>query len=138
MDEEHQTADDIWVCIDTSGSVTEEELTCTMAEILDAMRQAGLKGSISFFDSNITEPEPFESENDLKDLTAQGGGGTSFHIIFRYLKEKLYPNLPRAILIFTDGCARFPDEKEAFNVPVLWLICKGGNADVPWGQVIQL
>ena len=138
MDEEHQTADDIWVCIDTSGSVTGEELTCTMAEILDAMRQAGLKGSISFFDSNITEPEPFESEKDLKNLTAQGGGGTSFHIIFRYLKEKLYPNLPRAILIFTDGCARFPDEKEAFNVPVLWLICKGGNADVPWGQVIQL
>lgn len=138
MDEEHQTADDIWVCIDTSGSVTEEELTCTMAEILDAMRQAGLKGRISFFDSNITEPEPFEFENDLKNLTAQGGGGTSFHIIFRYLKEKLYPDLPRAILIFTDGYARFPEEKAALDVPVLWLICKGGNADVPWGQVIQL
>ena len=138
MDEEHQTADDIWVCIDTSGSVTGEELTCTMAEILDAMRQAGLKGRISFFDSNITEPEPFEFENDLKNLTAQGGGGTSFHIIFRYLKEKLYPDLPRAILIFTDGYARFPEEKAALNVPVLWLICKGGNADVPWGHVIQL
>lgn len=138
MDEEHQTTDDIWVCIDTSGSVTEEELTCTMAEILDAMRQAGLKGRISFFDSNITEPEPFEFENDLKNLTAQGGGGTSFHIIFRYLKEKLYPDLPRAILIFTDGYARFPEQKAALDVPVLWLICKGGNADVPWGQVIQL
>lgn len=138
MDEEHQTADDIWVCIDTSGSVTGEELTCTMAEILDAMRQAGLKGRISFFDSNITEPEPFEFENDLKNLTAQGGGGTSFHIIFRYLKEKLYPDLPRAIFIFTDGYARFPEQKAALDVPVLWLICKGGNADVPWGQVIQL
>lgn len=138
MDKEHQTADDIWVCIDTSGSVTGEELTCTMAEILDAMRQAGLKGRISFFDSNITEPEPFEFENDLKNLTAQGGGGTSFHIIFRYLKEKLYPDLPRAILIFTDGYARFPEQKAALDVPVLWLICKGGNADVPWGQVIQL
>ena len=138
MDEEHQTADDIWVCIDTSGSVTGEELTCTMAEILDAMRQAGLKGRISFFVSNITEPEPFEFENDLKNLTAQGGGGTSFHIIFRYLKEKLYPDLPRAILIFTDGYARFPEQKAALDVPVLWLICKGGNADVPWGQVIQL
>ena len=138
MDEEHQTADDIWVCIDTSGSVTGEELTCTMAEILDAMRQAGLKRRISFFDSNITEPEPFEFENDLKNLTAQGGGGTSFHIIFRYLKEKLYPDLPRAILIFTDGYARFPEQKAALDVPVLWLICKGGNADVPWGQVIQL
>ena len=109
-----------------------------MAEILDAMRQAGLKGRISFFDSNITEPEPFEFENDLKNLTAQGGGGTSFHIIFRYLKEKLYPDLPRAILIFTDGYARFPEQKAALDVPVLWLICKGGNADVPWGQVIQL
>lgn len=138
MDEEHQTADDIWVCINTSGSVTGEELTCTMAEILDAMRQAGLKGRISFFDSNITEPEPFEFENDLKNLTTQGGGGTSFHIIFRYLKEKLYPDLPRAILIFTDGYARFPEQKAALDVPVLWLICKGGNADVPWGQVIQL
>ncbi len=138
MDEEHQTADDIWICIDTSGSVTGEELTCTMAEILDAMRQAGLKGRISFFDSNITEPEPFEFENDLKNLTAQGGGGTSFHIIFRYLKEKLYPDLPRAILIFTDGYAKFPEQKATLDVPVLWLICKGGNADVPWGQVIQL
>ncbi|MCI6730811.1 MAG: hypothetical protein MR487_00570 [Lachnospiraceae bacterium] len=48
VDEDNGYANHIWVCVDTSGSISEEELACAMAEILDAMAQAGLKGSISF------------------------------------------------------------------------------------------
>lgn len=67
-----------WQCVDTSASISEEELAIAMAEILDAMRQARLKGKITFFDSYITELEPFESEAELKKITPSGGGGTSF------------------------------------------------------------
>ncbi len=137
-DEDNGSANDIWVCVDTSASISEEELACAMAEILDAMRQARLKGKISFFDSNITEPEPFETERELQKITPSGGGGTSFHIIFAYLREKMYPELPRAILIFTDGYAMWPMERDAMDVPVLWLISKDGRDDAPWGRVAKM
>lgn len=138
MDEDDGSANDIWVCVDTSASISEEELATAMVEILDAMRQARLKGKISFFDSNITEPEPFESETELKRLTPSGGGGTSFRIIFDYLQERMYPELPKAILIFTDGYARWPKEQDAMEVPVLWLISREGRDDAPWGRVAKL
>ena len=138
VDEDDGSANDIWVCVDTSASISEEELATAMAEILDAMRQARLKGKISFFDSNITEPKPFESEAELKKITPSGGGGTSFQIIFDYLQERMYPELPKAILVFTDGYAWWPEEKDAMEVPVLWLISKGGKDDAPWGSVARL
>ncbi len=138
VDEDDGSANDIWVCLDTSASISEEELAGAMTEILDAMRQARLKGKISFFDSNIIEPRPFESEAELKKITPSGGGGTSFQIIFDYLRERLYPELPKAILIFTDGYARWPKEEAALGVPVLWLISRGRKDDAPWGRVTKL
>ena len=138
VDEDDGSANDIWVCVDTSSSISEEELSCAMTEILDAMRQARLKGKISFFDSNITEPETFDSEADLKRVIPSGGGGTSFQIIFDYLQRKMYPELPKAILIFTDGYAPWPNERAAQDVAVLWLISKDGKDDAPWGKVVKL
>lgn len=138
VDEDDGSANDIWVCVDTSASISAEELATAMTEILDAMRQARLKGKISFFDSNITEPEPFESEAELKKITPNGGGGTSFQIIFDYLQERMYPEMPKAILIFTDGFARWPEEQDAMEVPVLWMISSNGRDSAPWGRVVKL
>ena len=125
--EEEGRVPDVWICVDTSASVCEEELSDLMAEIWDAMRQTGMTGIISFFDSSVTDPEPFSSEEELKAQKPVGGGGTSFYAIFRYLKEHIYPALPRAILIFTDGYAECPQEEAALRVPVLWLISRGAG-----------
>ena len=138
VDEDDGSANDIWVCLDTSASISEEELASAMTEILDAMRQARLKGKLSFFDRNISEPRTFESEAELKKITPSGGGGTSFQIIFDYLQERIYPELPKAILIFTDGYAKWPKEEAALGVPVLWLISRDRKDDAPWGRVAKL
>lgn len=139
MDEEKGSARDIWICIDTSASVTNKELKMAINEVQDAMRQTGLTGAVSFFDGNITDPVSFTTEDEFDAIKPVGGGGTSYHPIFRCLTEQFYPDLPRAILIFTDGYVfGWPEEKEAMNVPVLWLISKGGNTDVPWGKLIEL
>lgn len=48
-------------------------------------------------------------------------------------------NLPKAILIFTDGAIwNWPREEQALGVPVLWLISKNGNKKAPWGTVAEL
>lgn len=138
IDDEKSLASDIWVCVDTSASISDEELLKVMFEIQDAMRQAGLTGSVSFFDSGITDPVPFTTEEEFKMITPYGGGGTSFHSIFDYMKKKMYPDLPKAILVFTDGYALWPEEEDALNVPVLWLIRECGDKDVPWGRVAEI
>ena len=134
---EEGEAKDLWVCVDTSASITDRELSAAMDEILDAMRQAGLEGMISYFDSSVTSPAPFSSEEELLAAKPLGGGGTSFTRIFSYMKEELYPKLPRAILIFTDGLAACPPEEAAMDVPVIWLVTKGGKTDMPWGTVLE-
>lgn len=139
IDYDQGSVSDIWVCVDASGSISDEQLTKFVLEVCDAMRQAGLTGSVSFFDTNITSPRPFTTEAEFRTAVPVGGGGTSFHVIFRYLKEHLYPDLPRAILIFTDGFVfDWPEETAALGVPVLWLICEDGNTAVPWGLTAQM
>lgn len=139
LDEDNGSAQGIWVCIDTSASISEKELSEAMFEVQDAMRQAGLKGSISFFDGNVTVPVLFTTEDEFRTITPIGGGGTSYHSIFRFLKEQIYPELPTAILIFTDGyVSSWPKEDDAMGVPVLWLINKDGNTKVPWGRMVEL
>lgn len=137
-DEENGSVKNIWICVDTSGSVTDRELSDVIAELLDAVRQAGLSGKLSFFDSAVSEPTAFETEKELRKITPVGGGGTSFKAIFKYMRENMYHDLPRAVLIFTDGYAAWPAEEDAAGVPVLWLICAGGRADVPWGKAVML
>lgn len=139
VDEDLGRANGLWICIDTSASITAELLKEALLEVVDAMRQAGLAGSISFFDGKISDPEPFETVEEFRKIVPKGGGGTSYHTIFQYLKEKMYPDLPRAILVFTDGFVYdWPQEKEAMEVPVLWLVCEKGNTRIPWGRVAEL
>lgn len=139
IDEDQGTVHDIWVCVDTSGSVEDEQLAEAMLEIQDAIRQTGLTGAISFFDTRITAPEPFDTEEAFRKIIPTGGGGTSFHVIFDYLKNHLSAQPPRAILVFTDGYVwSWPNEEQAMGVPVLWLIPRDGNTDVPWGRVAKL
>lgn len=50
----------------------------------------------------------------------------------------MYPEPPKAIMIFTDGYAPWPNERAAQDVAVLWLISKDGKEDAPWGKVVKL
>lgn len=139
IDEEQAAAAGLWVCIDTSGSISNQQLAEVLAEVQDAMGQAGLAGTVSFFDTAITDPVPFTTVEEFRKVIPKGGGGTDFNIIFQYLRENIYPELPRAILIFTDGYVYdWPKEEDAMDVPVLWLIKKGCNTDIPWGRLAEL
>lgn len=137
IDEDQGSVQNIWVCVDASGSISDEQLWEAMAEVQDAMRQTGMTGMVSFFDTKITEPQPLDMEEKFQ-MSIPKGGGTSFHVIFDYLKENLSDQLPKAILVFTDGFVwDWPKEEDAMGVPVLWLICKGGSTKVPWGRVTK-
>ena len=66
-----------------------------------------------------------------------GGGGTSFHVIFQYVKKYMEDQFPASIIILTDGYAPFPEESMAMGIPVLWLL-NNEEVEPPWGKVARI
>ena len=130
---------DILFMIDTSGSMSDDQITAAYSEIKGAIDQydGRLQGWLGFFDAEVVEPKRFEDEEEFRAIRPAGGGGTRFDIIFSYVEKHMQDQLPVSIIILTDGYARFPKEKKAMGIPVLWLL---NNEDVepPWGKVARI
>ncbi|MBE6785887.1 MAG: hypothetical protein E7538_06645 [Ruminococcaceae bacterium] len=139
FNEKDERIEDILFMIDTSGSMSDEQITTAYSEIKGAIDQfdGKLKGWLGFFDAVVVKPQEFENEDEFKIIRPAGGGGTSFDIIFEYVQNEMRDKPPASIIILTDGYAPFPDEKEAMGIPVLWII---NNEDVepPWGKVTRI
>lgn len=129
---------DILFFIDTSGSISDDDMTTAYSEIKGAIDQydGKLQGWLGFFDAAIIEPKPFSSFEEFIVIKPAGGGGTDFQIIFEYVNQHMKEKEPNCIIILTDGYAPFPKEELANDIPVLWLI---NNQDVtpPWGKVAR-
>ncbi|MDD5329490.1 MAG: VWA-like domain-containing protein [Sulfuricella sp.] len=126
---------DIVVALDTSGSISREELADFLAEI-DALKgQLRARVTLHACDSALAEGGPwrFEPWEEFK-LPAEfpGGGGTDFRPVFGWVEsEGCQPDM---LLYFTDAEGDFPATEPPY--PVIWLV--KGKAPVPWGQRIQL
>ena len=140
FNEKDESAQNLLFMIDTSGSMSDGAITDCYSEIYGAIQQFNgkLTGKLGFFDAVVVEPVPFEDEDEFKIIRPKGGGGTSFHIIFDYVKEKMIDEPPVSIIILTDGYAPYPDEAAAMDIPVLWII-NNKEAQAPsWGKVARL
>lgn len=127
----------LWVLIDTSGSISDEKLAIAYDEIRSSLMQIDhIKGLLSFFDDDVSNPIPFESIAEIDAIEPVGGGGTNFNRIFERL-EDWFTQLPTAVIILTDGEADYPDEGAALGVPVMWIVIDS-NEEPPWGVVVHV
>lgn len=126
---------DIVVALDTSGSVSVEEMREFMSEIDAIKGQVRARITLHACDAELAkggpwefEPwEPFKLPADL-----QGGGGTRFTPVFDWVRSR--DRQPDLLVYFTDAEGEFPKHEPFY--PVLWLI--KGKTKVPWGQRVQL
>lgn len=127
----------LWAVVDTSASISNAALNDAMNEIYGALTQVNLEGWVSFFDTDVSEPVPFESAEDLDKISPVGGGGTSFDIIFDSIVKHFSKDYPEIIVILTDGYAPFPEEKAALGIPVIWTIIDS-DINPPWGKTVHI
>ena len=125
--------------IDTSGSMSDDMIKGAYSEIKGAIDQFGgkLHGLLGFFDAVVVPPKPFSDEESLRIIRPYGGGGTSFDIIFEYVRSSMIADLPVSIIILIDGYAPFPEEKIALGIPVLWVI-NNNAVTPPWGKIARI
>jgi len=123
---------EIVFAIDTSGSMSDEEVIEGLSEV---------KSICDMFENyTIHLYQADYGIQEYKELTAynfdfpdkiKGRGGTSFCHVFEDIKEK---NInPACIIYFTDLMGDFPDQSPQY--PVIWLATS--EHDVPFGEVIR-
>jgi predicted metal-dependent peptidase len=121
----------ILVAIDTSGSVSSEELQ----EFFNELKHIS-KTDVSFMimqcDAKAYEPEPFDPKEDYVRL--KGRGGTSFDPPVQYYVDNLHEY--QALIYFTDGECSAPKQSPP---NILWVLSGTSvfNASLP-GKVIRL
>ncbi len=123
---------EIVVALDTSGSVSDEEIAQCIAEINALKGQMRARITLLACDAQLSEDGPWIYE-PWEEFTApnqlSGGGGTSFKPVFESIRQE-----PDLLIYFTDAEGDFPETEPSY--PVIWLI--KGKGKVPWGERIQL
>ena len=118
------------LAIDTSGSVSNDELTEFMNEI-HHIHKAGVDITVIQCDTSIRSIEPYRGKNEINVF---GRGGTEFDPVLDYYNANLKKYT--SLVYFTDGeCYTSVKPKSK----VLWVLSErsGMNEDLP-GQVIKL
>ncbi|MEN8219279.1 MAG: VWA-like domain-containing protein [Pseudomonadota bacterium] len=126
---------EIVVALDTSGSVSDDEIAQCVAEINALKGQMRARITLLACDAKLADDgpwvyEPWEDFSAPHEFT--GGGGTSFKPVFDYVESHIQQH--DLLVYFTDAVGDFPEKMPPY--PVIWLV--KGKGKVPWGQRIQL
>ena len=105
------------VAIDTSGSISQDELATFFNEIYHIWRQ-GAEVEVVECDARIQRTYPFSGKAPE---VIFGRGGTDFNPPIEYGNTKFYPD---GLIYFTDGVAPPPTVHPRF--PLLWVISRHG------------
>lgn len=128
-------AGDVAVFIDTSGSISQQELNQFFSELDDILTTCSPTGVVLIgCDAAVNSVHHLNAGDNLKEqkIDLGGGGGTSFIPPFEWVRENGYR--PSAAIYFTDMCGAFPEHEPDY--PTIW--CRTTKADPPWGEVIDV
>lgn len=112
------------VAVDTSGSMTTDELHAIAGEL----RRLGRLAKFLVAECDAKVHRTYEYAGALPDVA--GRGGTDFRPVFEpaYLAEWR----PDGVVYFTDGEGPYPDDPP--GLPTLWVLTKDWLFPCPWGQ----
>ena len=120
------------IYMDTSGSMSDEDLRDAIGEMAEIVRLGGGKAKLILADAEVYYCGDVDIDQ-LKNLPVQRGG-TDFRPVFDKIEEE---NLNPSIFIgFSDLCGPFPENAPDF--PVVWCRPKGWKDHAPWGRVIDI
>lgn len=127
---------EIVIAVDTSGSVTAEELAQFAAEVSGILEAYETKITVIYCDTEVSgDPEIFTREDLPLKLNAKGGGGTDFRPPFAWVADNELS--PACLIYLTDmACSRFPLDP---GYPVMWAkIGPWQSNPPPFGEIIEI
>ncbi len=107
----------ILVALDTSGSISEEDIAEFFSEIYHIWKR-GAEITVVECDTRISATYRY---NGVAPTDIHGGGGTHFDAPIHFANTEYHPD---ALIYFTDGFGPIPSRKP--RMPILWMISRAG------------
>ena len=129
---------ELYVAIDTSGSISEDHLAMFIAELRGILQSyPHVRVHLYYADADLYGPYELSELDGSEVPTPVGGGGTSFLPFFEAVAEEVSMTATPVLVYLTDGYGEFPED---CPFPVLWVTVPGSlePEEFPFGQVIQL
>jgi len=118
------------VAIDTSASVSDDQLAQFLAEINKLVKINPV--DIVLFDCGIQRgPEPFKKKSAK--FNFEGRGGTEFQSVMDLCEKTRY----KTLIMLTDGGAAAVDKPKKIK-DAIWVITKNGKKPVTWGKEVKM
>ena len=124
------------IMIDTSGSISDEDLTQFVSECSGILKETGCKFlKIYFHDVMCYHIEEYDL-NTINKIKATRGG-TSHIDVFNKVNDSLRSDKVGMVVAFTDLYTDFPEKP---SYPVLWAHPEehGDGVPVPWGKKVEV
>lgn len=123
------------VVVDTSGSMSAEQLGLALRETRGLLRQVGASVTMLACDAEVHAAREISSVADAAKLLV-GGGGSSFIPAFDHLEKSR--DRPGVVALITDGDISVPHTPPPW-ARVIW-VCVGRNAHPPaaWGVSVKI
>lgn len=133
-----QSVGRIVVGVDTSGSVSNEDLTKFLSEIVDLCNAVSPDAlDLLYWDGDVDGHEQFHAGSYADLLTGTrpiGGGGTDPNCVSKYLAKNQIA--PECIVMFTDGYV--PNWGSDWPAPILWVVVNNAKAQADVGKTIHI
>lgn len=127
------------VAIDTSGSISNDDIQAFMGEINSIVSMYDeYEINAAYFDTRIHNPSTIKSESEFTEFMNNigGGGGTMFEVWWDYAYENDWLKKANAVVFFTDGCpcgSWIPDN--VHHNHIFWVV-KGTSNQAPIGTTL--
>ena len=116
----------VYVCIDVSGSVSDDDLYKAFSYIELLLRKLDLTGFVLFWSTQVNEPIPFKNSRELvkiRDAKAfDSTGGTDPTCVFKFFKSKACKKKPNLVIMITDGYFSPLERNMKPRCETLWII----------------
>lgn len=138
------TLENIWVCCDTSGSISDEDLGIAFGQIAQLFKSFKAKAELIWWDTKVYYGGNFDKIKELIKMRPLGGGGTDVNCVFEYFSVGDFRNgkkkKPTIIIVFTDGCFGGVDSKYSSFRDTVWVISSGNENQFkrPFGMQAKL
>lgn len=137
--------ENIKICADTSGSITNVELGMALTQIDQLFRTFKASAELIYWDTRVRAVYPFKEVKELINKKPMGGGGTDANCVFDYFEnnpdyKRRRKKKPSVIIMFTDGYIPSVNEKYKRNFrDTIWIISDSQNTfTAPFGVVAKL
>ena len=91
------------VCIDTSGSISDEDIEYFCGQVYDLTKQFKIDAELIYWDAEVQSTGKFTGYKEFERVDIYGRGGTDPSVVFNYFDSKKCKIKPIVTLMFTDA-----------------------------------